>query len=140
LYQGIRRELGLVLRSSAEQWERKVEGNLMPDDAHILLCVPPKHSVVNVMGFIKGKSTIHIARVYAGRRSKFVGQHFWREEVTGCQRSAKTRLPCLRISRTRKREANASNHWNWWRFEPNRFFYRIGRFTLSQASGIPGAR
>ena len=53
------------------------EGHLMPDHVHMLLSVPPKYSVSNVMGFIKGKSAIHIARVYAGRRRNFVGQHFW---------------------------------------------------------------
>ena len=78
LYQGIRQELGIVFRSLAEQWESKVEeGHLMPDHVHMLLSVPPKYSVSNVMGFIKGKSAIHIARVYAGRRRNFVGQHFW---------------------------------------------------------------
>ena len=78
LYQGIRQELGTVFRSLAEQWECKVEeGHLMPDHVHMLLSVPPKYSVSNVMGFIKGKSTIHIARVYAGKRRNFVGQHFW---------------------------------------------------------------
>ena len=78
LYQGIRQELGVVFRSLAEQWECKVEeGHLMPDHVHMLLSVPPKYSVSNVMGFIKGKSAIHIARVYAGRRRNFVGQHFW---------------------------------------------------------------
>ena len=78
LYQGIRQELGTVFRSLAEQWECKVEeGHLMPDHVHMLLSVPPKHSVSSVMGFIKGKSAIHIARVYAGRRRNFIGQHFW---------------------------------------------------------------
>ena len=78
LYQGIRQELGVVFRSLAEQWECKVEeGHLMPDHVHMLFSVPPKHSVSSVMGFIKGKSAIHIARVYAGRRRNFIGQHFW---------------------------------------------------------------
>jgi putative transposase len=78
LYQGIRQELGSVFRSLAEQWECRVEeGHLMPDHVHMLMSVPPKYSVSNVMGFIKGKSAIHIARVYAGRRRNFVGQHFW---------------------------------------------------------------
>jgi len=78
LYQGIRQELGVVFRSLAEQWECRVEeGHLMPDHVHMLMSVPPKYSVSNVMGFIKGKSAIHIARVYAGRRRNFVGQHFW---------------------------------------------------------------
>ena len=69
LYQGIRHELGTVFRSLAEQWECRVEeGHLLPDHVHMLLGVPPKYSVSNVMGFIKGKRAIHIARVYAGRR------------------------------------------------------------------------
>jgi len=53
------------------------EGHLMPDHVHMLLMIPPKHAVSQVMGFIKGKSAIHIARVYAGRRRNFIGQHFW---------------------------------------------------------------
>ena len=78
LYQGIRKELGTVFRSLAEQWECRVEeGHLLPDHVHMLMSVPPKYSVSNVMGFIKGKSAIHLARVYAGRRRNFVGQHFW---------------------------------------------------------------
>ena len=78
LYQGLRRELGTVFRSLAEQWECRVEeGHLLPDHVHMVLSVPPKYSVSNVMGFIKGKSAIHIARVYVGRRRNYVGQHFW---------------------------------------------------------------
>ena len=77
LYQGLRRELGEVFRGLAEQWECKVvEGHLMPDHVHMLLMIPPKHAVSQVLGFIKGKRAIHIARVYAGRRRNFVGQHF----------------------------------------------------------------
>jgi len=78
LYVQLRRELGPVFRDLAEQKESKVEeGHLMPNHVHMLLTVPPKYSVSTVMGFIKGKSAIHIARVYAGRRRNFVGQHFW---------------------------------------------------------------
>ena len=78
LYAQLRRELGSVFRSLAEQKECTVEeGHLMPDHVHMLLSVPPKYAVSQVMGFIKGKSAIHIARVYAGRRRNFVGQHFW---------------------------------------------------------------
>jgi putative transposase len=54
-----------------------MEGHLMPDHVHMLLSVPPKYAVAQVVGYIKGKSAIHIARVYAGRRRNFVGQHFW---------------------------------------------------------------
>ena len=78
LYGQLRRDLGEVFRDLAEQKECKVEeGHLMPDHVHMLLSVPPKYSVSSVMGFIKGKSAIHIARVYAGRRRNYVGQHFW---------------------------------------------------------------
>ena len=67
-----------MFRGLAEQWECRVEeGHLMPDHGHMLMSVPPKYSVSNVMGFIKGKSAIPIARGYAGRRRNFVGQHFW---------------------------------------------------------------
>ena len=78
LYAQLRRDLGSVFRDLAEQKECKVEeGHLMPDHVHMMLSVPPKYAVSSVMGFIKGKSAIHIARVYAGRRRNFVGQHFW---------------------------------------------------------------
>lgn len=78
LYAQLRRDLGPVFRDLAEQKECKVEeGHLMSDHVHMMLSVPPKYAVSSVMGFIKGKSAIHIARVYAGRRRNFIGQHFW---------------------------------------------------------------
>jgi len=49
----------------------------MPDHVHMMISIPPKYSVSQVVGFIKGKSAIHIARIYAGRKRSFVGQHFW---------------------------------------------------------------
>jgi putative transposase len=58
--------------------ESKVEeGHLMPDHVHMLLSIPPKYAVSQVVGFIKGKSAIHMARVYGERKRNFVGQHFW---------------------------------------------------------------
>ena len=78
LYVQLRREMGAVFRDLAQQRESEVlEGHLMTDHVHMLLSVPPKYSVAQVMGFIKGKSAIHIARVHAGWRRNFVGQHFW---------------------------------------------------------------
>ena len=78
LYGQVRRELGPVLRELARQKESEIiEGHLMVDHVHMLVSIPPKYSVAQVMGFVKGKSAIHIARVYAGRRRSFVGQHFW---------------------------------------------------------------
>ena len=49
----------------------------MVDHVHMLLSIPPKYSVAQVLGFLKGKTAIHIARVYTGRRRSFVGQQFW---------------------------------------------------------------
>ena len=54
-----------------------IEGHLMPDHVHILLSIPPKYSVAQIVGFIKGKSAIQIARTFQGRKKNFVGQNFW---------------------------------------------------------------
>lgn len=78
LFGEIRRELGEVFRRLAEQRESRVEeGHLMPDHVHMMLSVPPKYAVSQVVGYVKGKSAIHIARTYGGKRRNFVGQHFW---------------------------------------------------------------
>ena len=74
----IRNELGDVFRRLARQKESVIEeGHLMPDHVHMMISIPPKYAVSQVIGFIKGKSAIHIARVYAGRKRNYVGQHFW---------------------------------------------------------------
>lgn len=49
----------------------------MPDHVHMMISIPPKHSVSQVIGYIKGKSAIHIARTYRGRKQNYPGQHFW---------------------------------------------------------------
>ena len=54
-----------------------VEGHLMSDHVHICLSIPPKHSVSNVAGYIKGKSAIAIARLFGGRERNFTGEVFW---------------------------------------------------------------
>ena len=78
IYGAIRRRLGEVLRRLAAQRESKVEeGHLMPDHVHMMISIPPKYSVAQVVGYMKGKSAIHIAREFAGRKRNFVGQHFW---------------------------------------------------------------
>ena len=43
----------------------------------MLISIPPKYAVSQVVGFIKGKSAIHIARTYVGQRKNFTGQSFW---------------------------------------------------------------
>ena len=78
IYGEIRRHLGEALRRLAEQRESRIEeGHLRPDHVHMMISIPPKYSVSQVIGYIKGKSAIHIARTFAGRKRNFVGQHFW---------------------------------------------------------------
>lgn len=78
IYGEIRRHLGDVLRRLAEQRESRIEeGHLMADHVHMMISIPPKYSVAQVIGYLKGKSAIHIAREFAGRKRNFVGQHFW---------------------------------------------------------------
>ena len=78
LYVQLRQKLGEVFRTLARQKESKIEeGHLMVDHVHMLISIPPKHSVSQVVGYMKGKSAIHLARVYGERRRNFVGQHFW---------------------------------------------------------------
>ena len=67
LFGQLRGELGVVFRALAEEKESEImEGHLMPDHVHMMISVPPKYSVSQVVGYLKGKSAIHIARVYAG--------------------------------------------------------------------------
>jgi putative transposase len=78
LYEELRRYLGEVFRKLAVQKESRIEeGHLLPDHVHMLIAIPPKYAVAQVVGFIKGKSAIHLARVYGERKRNFVGQHFW---------------------------------------------------------------
>jgi len=78
LYGELRRDLGEVFRTLAHQKECVVvEGHLMPDHVHMLISIPPKHSVAQVVGFIKGKSAIYVARTYGERKRNFAGEHFW---------------------------------------------------------------
>ena len=78
IYGELRKQLGEVFRRLAQHRESQIEeGHLMPDHVHMMISIPPKYSVAQVVGFIKGKSAIHIARTFAGRRRNFVGQHFW---------------------------------------------------------------
>ena len=78
LYAELRRHLGEVFRKLAEQKQSRIEeGHLLPDHVHMLISIPPKYAVSQVIGFIKGKSAIHVARVYAERKRNFEGQHLW---------------------------------------------------------------
>ena len=78
LYGQLRKHLGEVFHTLARQKESRVEeGHLQIDHVHMLLSIPPKYSVSNVVGYIKGKSAIHLARVYSESKRNFAGQSFW---------------------------------------------------------------
>jgi putative transposase len=67
-----------VFRGLAKQKESEIlEGHLMADHVHMLISIPPKYAVCQVVGFIKGKSAIHLARVYSEKKRNFTGEHFW---------------------------------------------------------------
>ena len=81
IYGHLRKDLGTVLRELARHKESKVEeGHLMADHVHMLVSIPPKFSVAQVVGYIKGKSAIHIARTCGGKRRNIVGEHSWAQE------------------------------------------------------------
>src|SRR6202011_2876327 len=77
-YAQLQPHLGEEFRALAEQKESRIEeGRLLLDHVHMMISIPPKYAVSQVVGFIKGKSAIHLARVYGEKRRNFVGQHFW---------------------------------------------------------------
>jgi putative transposase len=78
LYGQLRQYLGEVFRRLARQKQSEIEeGHLMPDHVHMMIAIPPKYAVSQVVGYIKGKSAIHIARHFGERRRNFVGHSFW---------------------------------------------------------------
>jgi putative transposase len=78
LFEALRKDLGAVFRELARQKDCRIEeGHLRPDHVHMLLSIPPKYSVAAVVGYLKGKSAIHIARTYRGRSRNFLGESFW---------------------------------------------------------------
>ena len=81
----------------------------MPDHVHMLLSIPPKYAVSQVVGYIKGKSAIHLARVYGERKRNFVGSTFGPGDSSST-RSAGTRRPSGLISATKRRRIRGSNN------------------------------
>jgi putative transposase len=77
----LRRGIGKILRELCEQEGIElVEGRAMSDHVHLCLGIPPKFSVANTVGFLKGKSTIRIHREHLGKDRNFTGFHFWAQE------------------------------------------------------------
>ena len=67
-----------VLHDLARQKDSKIlEGHLHQDHVHVLISIPPKYSAAQVVGYIKGKSTIHAARTYLGQKKNYGGMSFW---------------------------------------------------------------
>ena len=67
-----------MLRELAKHKESEIlERQMLLDHVHMLIAIPPKYAVSQVVGYMKGKSAIHIARTYLGRERNFTGQHFW---------------------------------------------------------------
>ena len=76
LYKELRRHMGSVFRALAEQKDCRIEeGHVQADHVHMMISIPPKYAVAQVVGYIKGKSAIHIARTFTGKPRNFVGQH-----------------------------------------------------------------
>ena len=78
LFGVLRRELGAIFHELAGHKEATiVEGHLLADHVHMCISIPPKYAVSNVVGYLKGKSAIQIARRFGGRQRNFTGEHFW---------------------------------------------------------------
>lgn len=78
LYSSIRKVIGPVFHEIAKAWDSEIlEGHVMSDHVHMLLSIPPKHPVSKVVGALKGKTTIYIARTFRGRNRNFSGESFW---------------------------------------------------------------
>ena len=78
LYGQLRSALGEMFRTLSRQQESQIEeGHLMVDHVHMLIVILPKYAMSSVVGYIKGKCAIHIARTYGERKRNIVGQHFW---------------------------------------------------------------
>lgn len=77
-YGRLRNHLGEVLRKLAEQKKSRIkEGRVLSDHVRTSISIPPKYAVWQVVGFIKGKSAIYLARTYGERKRIFAGQGFW---------------------------------------------------------------
>jgi putative transposase len=78
LYGKIRKFLGPVFHELAGQRRSKIlEGHMVQDHVHMLISIPPKYSVAEVVGYMKGKSAIAVARQFGGKSRNFNGEKFW---------------------------------------------------------------
>ena len=90
LYGELKKHLGEVFHRLAQQKESQIlEGHMMADHVHMLISIPPKYAVSQVVGFIKGKSAIHLARVYGERKRKLRRAAFLGQRVLHQHRGAR---------------------------------------------------
>jgi putative transposase len=137
LFGQLRKHLGEVLHDLAFQKESRIlEGHLQADHVHMLVSIPPKYSVAQVVGFIKGKSAIHIARTYLGRRRNYHGMHFWARGYYVSTVGAMKRA-CVLTSRNRRWKTHGwissncsvtNDHRRW---SDNLLNHRFERFIIS---------
>ena len=138
-----RRHLGEVFRALAEQKACRIEeGQLMADHVPRLLAIPPKYSVVQGVGFIKGQAAIHMARTFMGHRKNSRGHHFWARgySVATVGRDEAVIREYIRTQEAEDRRLDQMDLWEAWPpvggSQPN----RSKRFHLFQASGFAGGR
>jgi putative transposase len=99
LFARLRPHLGEVLHELARQKECRIEeGHLLEDHVHMLISIPPKLSMSSVIGFIKGKSAIYIARNFLCRRKNFTGESFWARGYRGCPHCSDRKQQFLSLS------------------------------------------
>ena len=78
LFGKLRTKVGPIFRGLAKQKDCEIiSGNTLPDHVHMLISIPPKHAVSQIVGYIKGKSALAILRMFLGRERNFTGEHFW---------------------------------------------------------------
>ena len=86
IYGAIRRHLGEIFHELAKQKESRIlEGHLKGGHVHRCISIPPKFAVSSVVGFMKGKSAISIARNFLGRKRNFTGESFWASSKDSCR-------------------------------------------------------
>jgi len=115
LYKSLRQHLGEVFRKLAEQKQSRIEeGHLQIDHVHMMISIPPKYAVSQVVGFIKGKSAIHLARVYGERKQNYAGRNFWARGyfVSTVGRDEATIREYIRNQEQEDKRIDQLNMWN----------------------------
>ena len=109
----------------SRQAHKRVKSRWTPDHVHMMLSIPPKYAVSQVIGYIKGKSAIHLARVYGERKRGFTGQHFWARGyfVSTVGRDETVIREYIKNQEQEDRRLEQLNLWRWtatfrWRIEP----------------------